>query len=251
MSRSQRYRISIGTIIRRVIIVLLFLTSATFILGYANGYLVDISSGRVERTGIINLTVKQMPVIVSVNGKEKEYTRTPINLSYLFPGDYTVDIKKDGYFTWSRVMQVPSGQVIINPFIKLFFATSAKDPASLEDVTFLINQEKPVLVTDLDVRDNEIWVKPIIRTYPFVVASDHFALIGRFSEPIASAVWNPDKTHVIYQRGLDIHVMDRDGSNDHVLLTLQNAGATEFAVTNNGQRLIYRDGTEHFVRYLL
>lgn len=247
----SRPRIPVSTLIRRLVIVVLFLTSATLVIAYANGYLFDVETRRLEHTGIINLTVKQMPVTVLVNGTEKKYTRSPINLSYLFPGDYTVEVQKEGYFTWSRVMHVPTGQVVLNPFIKLFYAKSDQDPAPLSDITYLNTREKPVLVTDLDVRDTEIWAKPIIRTYPFVIAADHFALIGRFSETIESAVWNPDKTHVVYQRGLNLHIMDRDGSNDHVLVTLKTPGPANFAVSNDGQRLIYRDGDNYFVRYLL
>lgn len=244
-------KISIGTIIRRTVIVVLFLTSATLVIAYANGYVFDLQTRRLEHTGIINLTVKQMPVTVVVNGKKKAYKRSPINLSYLFPGDYTVEVQKEGYFTWSKVMHVPSGQVIINPFIKLFYAQSAQADATEAEIEFLTSRVKPVLVTDLDVRGNEIWVKPIIRTYPFIVADDHFTLIGRFSEAIEVAVWNPDKTHVFYQRGMQLHVMDRDGSNDHVLVDLKTAGPTEFAVSNDGQRLIYRDGEKYFIRYIM
>jgi hypothetical protein len=244
-------RLSGWTVVRRVVLVVLYLVSATLIIAYANGYVFDLSTQRLEHTGIINLTVKQMPVAVVVNGKKKLYKRTPINLSYLFPGDYTVEIQKDGYFTWSKVMHVPSGQVVINPFIKLFYTKSPPTPASQNDIDFLTSRVKPAIVTDLDVRGNEIWVKPVIRTYPFIVTDDHFTLIGRFSEPVDDAVWNPDKTHVVYQRGLDLHIMDRDGSNDHVLTSLNTAGPTTFAISNDGDRLIYKDGDSYFVRQIM
>lgn len=223
---------------------LAFLATVVAIVSITSGYLFNWQTKQVVHTGLINLSPDQLPVYVSVNGQPpKLYKKKPITLPYLLPGYYTVTLTKDGYLVWTKSIQVNSGEVVVNPAIQLFLAETKAEPASSEEKELLAKVSVPK-DDELDVRGNEIWAKPISRTYPFTVASDTFSLVGRFISPVLSAQWFPDRTNILFQVGNEIRVIDRDGSNDNVLVVLTTEDPSVFTTTNNGKTLIYQDGDE-------
>ncbi len=231
---------------------LLFVGLAAIVVANANGYIFNRHTLRFESTGIITFNVNQPSVTVAVNGKKKTYKKPVINLSYLFPGRYTVEISKTDYLSWTRSFTVYPREVINNPSIFLFLTNGRTQTATPEQTAFLQqygqNINKDTL--DLDVRGDELWTKPIVRTYPLTVVSEQFNLIGRYVQPIHSAQWLPGKGQVLYQVGDEIRVVDRDGGNDNMLVRLTSAEATDFTVTKNSTILVYRDGVQYFQRQL-
>lgn len=231
----------------RTILVLAFLTVSGIVIASANGYLFNPGSFSFEQTGIINLEVEPSLVDVSVNGKKKSYAKDYINLVYLLPGTYEVEVEKAGYFTWSKIFHLTGGEAVVNPWVTLFLSDSQGGPASSDQAAKLESDSavKPVY-PDLDVRGNELWVKPIIRTYPVAIAGDTHELIGRYSQPISRAIWYSGRsrlrTHIIFQIGDEIRVIDRDGSNDHVLTKLGQPANTVFTISDDGKYLIFRNG---------
>ncbi len=219
----------------------IFLLLAGFIIIGANGYRWDISHLSVEQTGLISLTVKPERVIASIDGKTKPY-RSPIKFAYLLPGYHTVEVHKAGYLPWTKNIHVDPGEAVVEPFVTLFLANGLVQPASVENMALLQRHAADTVDSDMDIRSNEIWIKPLSRTYPFQVVSDRFALVSRFALPLEHAMFMPGKKHVLFQTDGEIRLMGRDGSNDIVLVTLQKSEPTDFTVTNDGRWLVYRDG---------
>lgn len=245
MARSRAsYRSIAGTLFT----VLLFVIVATTLVGLTNGYIFDFGSNRFTQTGIVSLTVKQMPVTVSINGKKKLYKKKPINLTYLVPGQYNVEISKDGYYPWTKTFRIAAGEVKVNPFVQLYLASAEAEPATKKESDLLTNAT--MVASDLDIRLYEIWIKPISRTYPFTVTSDKFAFVGRYAQPVHGAIWADNKTNIIFQVGNEIRLIDRDGTNDHLLVKLSGDEATRFAITQDGNALIYQDGDTVYRRKL-
>lgn len=235
--------------------VFLFLLFSTVLIASANGFLFDRQTMQFEMTGIINLTVKQQPVNVTLNGKSKKYTSGNIRLTYLLPGSYTIDVAKTGYVTWSKTIDLNSGQAVLNPFVFLFPADPEIKPATSAQIADLTEAQKtPYEHPDMDIRGNEVWVKPISRTNPFTITADNYELIGRFISPVLGARWFEGKnrvpTHVVFQVDKEIRIMDRDGSNDITLVTLKSGNPTPFMIDQENKILIYQDGDQVFQRPL-
>jgi hypothetical protein len=97
-------------IFSRVIILFFFLIVLVAIIAYARGYRLDLEERLVRSTGIISLTSNPKAAKVYVNGQLKGVTDTNLTLS---PGDYLVEIKKDGYTSWSKKINL-KGELVIN-----------------------------------------------------------------------------------------------------------------------------------------
>lgn len=248
----RKRRMTVSRVFSRFTFFAVFFASALFLVASANGYYFNLEEKRFAPTGLINLTIEQTPVTVSVNGKTKVYKRTPINLSYLLPDRYDVAVIKEGYNTWRKTFDVHTGSVEINPFITLFLSEGDVAPATEAQINNLNEfTATPPTFDDMDVRANEIWVKPLSRTYPFNVTADDLSLISRFSSPVLKAIWYTNRTHVVFQVDDEIRIMDRDGSNDHVMAKLTKAEVTDFMIASNGEVLVYRDGEATFQRRLV
>jgi PEGA domain-containing protein len=253
--KSSPSKSSLGAHVIYVLFVAIFILLALALVTSANGYLLNRNTFTLEETGIINLTVHPVPANISLNGKTKEYTKSDIGLSYLKPGRYSVVVSKPGYTSWSKNVNLMPLQVDLNPFVTLFLAHANPRTATEAERNLLTTQEaNPLSFDDLDVRANEIWTKPIARTYPFAQTVNQFQLVARLSSPVEKITWfsarNRIHTHIVYQYGKEIHIMDRDGSNDLILATLNQDTPTTLAVDSENDVLIYRDGEQVLARAL-
>jgi hypothetical protein len=231
----------------QAVIVLLFLLISTAVIVSANGYYFNQNTFRFEETGVITLDVKNVPVTVRLDDVAKDYTREEIPLPYLLPGQYTVAIEKAGYFPWTKTFQLQAGEAVTNPWIVLFPSNTLSKIATPEQKAQLAEDTSSKAdYTDMDVRGNELWVKPVVRTYPIAVPAEQFELIGRYSNPINQAIWyegrNRIRSHIMFQLDREIHIIERDGSNDTLLATLGSDTSEPFTVTSDGKTLIYQDG---------
>ncbi len=223
-------------------LVSVYLILAAVLIAGANGYILNRRTWRFEQTGTIILATKQTPAAVRVNTtKEHVAKRSPVKLTYLLPGWYSVSVTKAGFVPWRKTFFLQPGQVIVESSVKLFSTISQPAPVSAEnrkiwDRTMALQQ-----FSDLDIRGSEIWVKPVIRSYPFIGIGDNFALVSRFSQPVQNARWTPDNAHIVFQLGKELRVIDRDGGNDLVLATLATSDAVAFGVTSDYQYLLFQD----------
>ncbi|MBI4133517.1 PEGA domain-containing protein, partial [Candidatus Uhrbacteria bacterium] len=84
----------------------LFLVVAPTVLLYTSGYRYNLRRGRIEQVG--GLVLKSMPrdALVTLNGKTLG-ARTPTNLK-LAPNEYEVEVRRDGYHSWTKTLLVES-----------------------------------------------------------------------------------------------------------------------------------------------
>lgn len=216
----------------------------------ANGYLFNVRTRTFESTGVIALTVEQRPVMVGLNGTRTLANGEITKFTNLFPGYYDLDVAKEGFSTWRKTVELKPGQALTYPSVRLFLAHPKILSASQVERTALLLNQAPA-DTELDIRGHEIWVKPIISYYPIKNVSNDFALIARYSSGPTDVSWYPGKSHIVMQINDEIRIIDRDGSNDTLLVDLVTSDPTQFIVTEDGGRLIYRDGEQFFTRPLL
>jgi len=97
---------------RRVIFALFattFFVGAPLIVFYTAGYRVNLTTWRVQQTGVIALSSLPKGANVSMNGETLD-TKTPYVIQRLSPGKYTLSLQKDGYKPWSQIVTVGSGE---------------------------------------------------------------------------------------------------------------------------------------------
>ena len=65
------------------------------------------------------------------------------------------------------------------------------------------------------------------------------------AKPAGSPAWSPDNVHIAYVRGVDVHVVNADGTGDVILTPGSTYGAAQPVWSPDGTRLAYwrSDGT--------
>ncbi len=94
----------------RIIILFFFLLVLIVVISYARGYRFDLEKRSVKSTGIISATSNPKAAKIYINGQLKGVTDTNLTLP---PDNYLVEIKKDGYTSWSKKINL-KGELVIN-----------------------------------------------------------------------------------------------------------------------------------------
>ena len=97
-------------ILLRIILLLLFFTTLFLIISYARGYRFDFAKRSVKSTGIISVTSNPKAAKIFINSELKGVTDTNLTLT---PDNYLVEVKKDGYTSWSKKINL-KGELVIN-----------------------------------------------------------------------------------------------------------------------------------------
>jgi hypothetical protein len=87
-----------------VIVVSTFVISATVLLiNYAKGYRPDLNNGRIKPTGLLVVASEPKGAQVWIDDELKTATDDTLNMD---PGNYRVEIKKEGYIPWRKQLKV-------------------------------------------------------------------------------------------------------------------------------------------------
>ncbi len=111
-------------IFSRVIILFFFIVILITVIGYARGYRFDLEKKSVKSTGIIAATSYPKAAKIFINGELKGVTDTNLTLP---PDNYLVEIKKDGYTSWSKKINL-KGELVINVDPVLFPVNPSLSP---------------------------------------------------------------------------------------------------------------------------
>lgn len=109
---------------------LIFLSTLLFILGgtylmirYAQGYR-PTGAGTIKGTGLLSAGSYPSAAEVYINGKLTTATDNTLNLD---PGTYDIEIKKDGYHTWSKKLQIVE-ELVTETSAQLFPSSPSLEP---------------------------------------------------------------------------------------------------------------------------
>src|SRR3989338_5156052 len=114
--------------IRRIIFTLF--VCAAVVLFYGSGYRWSGLKNKIEKTGQLSLDSKPKGGEVIINGElsktswspffhSSDSKKTPVDIKNLLPGEYTVEIRKDGYYSWKKNVRIISGQTALFHGIRL------------------------------------------------------------------------------------------------------------------------------------
>jgi hypothetical protein len=189
----------------------------------AAGYQIDWQERRLTQTGLLFLSGTPRMSHVFINGKQVA-DRLPLRLPTVFPGQYHVRIDKQGYASWRKSFTIHAGEARAETGIMLFLASPevsvVTDPELIERVTN--NTSPSQLITG-----NEIWT--------------HNRLVTRVSGEIHAAVLSPSRSHVFFQVGQEIRVIETDGMNELLLYTLGSNTNAQLVALAAGKELAFLD----------
>lgn len=221
--KRQRLR----SLILTFIILTLFVLASFLSLIWTQGYRINWQSGTIQQTGLMYLRSQPKDAMVTLNGRVVGL-QTPLRLSFLLPQTYEAEITKPTYTSWQKLIRIEPGQAKIFEDIILYLAQPVEKSILPDDQTKINTYTPDPRVV---INGGELWYNT--------------QFVSRFSIPILAADLMPDHQHIIYQRGSDIRVIEIDGGNDTLLLSISSEGQARFMMQSNGTEIVVKkiDGT--------
>lgn len=155
----------------KIFFIMLFIILAPLIIVYTMGYRYNFQVGQVQKTGVLILNSYPDDADVFLDGKIVD-DKTPSIIKKILPNEYTVEVVKEGYHTWSKKLEVRSGETTFAESIVLFSDQSpvAKFSREIKDSLFSPNRTHLIYVIE-EASWIEIWL--------FSLKNQDFTLIDR------------------------------------------------------------------------
>jgi len=134
------------SIVPRLILVIFFIFILVVVITYARGYRINFDEGTVSSTGILSINSTPKPGRVYLNGQLKGATDINLTLPY---GRYTVEVKKDGYTSWTKSISL-KGEIVMSLDARLFSKNPSLTPLTNLGVVQAIpigNTDKLILIS--------------------------------------------------------------------------------------------------------
>lgn len=115
--------------------IILFLLVAPTVIFFARGYRYDFANHRIISTGTLVIKTEPRDAVAILDGQLLE--KTPLVKRFLLPKEYTLEIKKEGYHSWNKIVRIhPKQATLVSPLEteKIYLLSSTQLP-SLEATT--------------------------------------------------------------------------------------------------------------------
>ncbi len=217
-----------------IVCVVIFALAAPTVVFYSQGYRFDFETKKIVQIGAFYFKVSPRNAEVWLNNKSKAKTSIFTNsalIENLVPRTYKVEIKKQGYHTWQKNLEVRERQVTEAKNVVLIpenpnfiiLATSTKEileiTSEIEMVATSSDENKLI-----EFNNYEIWVSFIRKTVQPQIEQEEKIFITRFSDEIDKVFWLNDY-YLIFNVGNKIKVAeidDRDRINIVDLAEFEN-----------------------------
>lgn len=217
-----------------------FLAIFAFIIAYARGYRLDLQKKSVTPTGIISITSDPQAAKIYINNQLKGVTDS--NLTFP-PGSYQIDIKKEGYTSFSKKINL-RGELVASIDAVLFPLNPTLSPLTnlgLIKAVPVDDTEKVIIFLDkgVDTQNDEkngIYLfdggkKPL----PFFPPLKPIILKSNLPEgtdlSTAQVIISPDTKEAIFEFG-------KENARTAYLLSLEQENLTPFEITASKNTLI-------------
>lgn len=179
---------------------LMVLVGAYFVIRLAQGYSPDISTRSLRPSGILVATSIPDGAQLYIDGHLKSATNTTINLT---PGEYEVEIKKDGYSSWKKILTIKKELVAKTdaylfptfPNLQSLTFTGAQNPFLSPD-----GQKVVFAVSQSSVDKDGLWVLDL-GDRPLGLPRDPRKIIasapGGRDFVLAELEWSPDSKQIL------------------------------------------------------
>lgn len=187
---------SIVRVIAVFVFLVAFLVLATTTYVWASGLKYDPVSHTFQKTALIAIDADLRDVQISLNGVQKAQN-APVQFKSLNSGRYTVDIKKTGFQSWSKVFDLNVGEVGLVEGVNLI-AVKPKVEVTNNQYNFT---DRPKFDVGLSYLDGEL--------------IDNGNLVTRFSSELTQA--HRFNGGYLYQVGNEVRIYFGDGPQDNLV----------------------------------
>ena len=120
----------------------LYLILLPIILSYSLGYHIDFHKFNIYKTGILSLQSTPSGASLYINGK-LHADLTPVMIEELKPGNYSIEVKREGFYPWQKEVMIKPNMVTRAENIILFPILQDMDKIGMyEAVNFMISDNK-------------------------------------------------------------------------------------------------------------
>ncbi|PIQ72369.1 hypothetical protein COY13_02730 [Candidatus Roizmanbacteria bacterium CG_4_10_14_0_2_um_filter_36_35] len=185
-------------LLSRLIFFFLFIVILGLVIAYARGYRFDFQNRSLSSTGIIAITSYPKTAKIYINSLLKGVTDANLTLS---PGNYQVEIKKEGYTSWTKSINL-KGELVINIEAVLYPINSTLSPLTNLGVIKAIpleDTDKVIVFTETGVYLFEAGRRPLSFFPPLktIVKKELFPETIDFSTGLVSV--SPDLKQAIFE----------------------------------------------------
>lgn len=104
---------------------------------YARGYRFDLESLKFQPNGILVLKSEPDGASVYINGELRAATNANLSIA---PGTYDVEVKKDGFLTWSKRLAIEK-EIVTQASVSLFKSAPSLNPTTLSGASNVVMSE--------------------------------------------------------------------------------------------------------------
>jgi hypothetical protein len=207
-----------------------FLIAAPLVVFYVGGIRYNFGDNAYDKTGI--LSVETDPRKATVTLDEQRSETAPIDFRFLDPKEYLVTITKDGYFDWSKRLEIKPGKATIAAgFLNKIYLLKKSAPEVISDqvIDYYLDDSVLVYLTPTSVNI----INPGNQAQP-----QSIKLAPQFNKLQASA----QGSYLLLINDQQIMLLDV-ASVRLVDVTALLAKTTNWQITDNGTVLALRQGT--------
>jgi len=186
----------------------LFLLSALIIISYSQGYRFDFEKKKVTQTGAFYFKVLPKSVQIYFDGKLKKKTDFlfgSVLIENLLPKTYNIQIKKEGYLSWEKTLEIKEKQVTEAKNILLIpegpgFAVLSKE---VKDFFFSPDGEKIILE---EIRENGWQINLYdlkINVKSYLIGEKDIAKGKKIKVDFLSLEFSPDSKKILLEVGFE------------------------------------------------
>lgn len=224
-----------GWIVRRTILTVIFWIVALSILLYMAGLRVNWRTGTVRGTSSIYIELAgkaKEPIEYILNGESTAAT-TPVTISQLTPGAYTLTVRQPDHQEWHRSFRLEAGEAA--NFTAILLIPTLVSPREATEAERKIT-DGPLVIADEGLRVNnaELYLKD---------RRDKEELLLRLSEPISQAIWMPDQAHILILAGQTVAIVEKTGTNITPLFIVSSGLSNRLYVNKNGATVLLVSGS--------
>lgn len=92
-----------------IVIIIVFLIAAPLVILYATGWRFNFQTMQIQKVGGLIIKTEPHGALVNLNGKSLT-KKTPLTANNLRPDEYTILVSKEGYYNWTRKVEIEPGE---------------------------------------------------------------------------------------------------------------------------------------------
>ena len=199
-------------ILFRIFFLVAFVGVLVAVIAYARGYRFDVKKRLVRSTGIISATSNPKAAKIYIDGELKGVTDTNLTLP---PENYLIEIKKEGYTSWSKKINL-KGELVINVDPVLFPINPSLSPLTNLGIIKAVatdDGDRIVIVASGSAYLFDAGKK----TLPFFPPLNKIVDLSQFSDAVdikdIKIVFSPDQKQAIFEFDQNSYLLSLEEDN--------------------------------------